>query len=208
MMLIWILGCKLSNKIHFSNSLSFVTIDTTGQVEIKELNLAREVCPEGSLSNFCYDGFEQPYRSYPFFVHLNFENFMRSYDSTVYILAIPRVLDTFVNRGVSFRQPWDLDTLFKNTVTELNTVSFKVPNSYKRKINRYQKKFKSKKGFDGTLSYSLYKMKIECVYGGKRTLIVPEIERKKSEGIITYKFCDVYYITDIISIQPITKIEY
>ena len=87
------LQCVLSNEQFQINDTLFK------KVEEREMNLARELCAQGSLSSFCDDGNDQPYRSYPAFVHLNFENFMCSYDSIVYLFATPSIWDIETDRG-------------------------------------------------------------------------------------------------------------
>lgn len=192
------LQCVLSNEQFQINDTLFK------KVEEREMNLARELCAQGSLSSFCDDGNDQPYRSYPAFVHLNFENFMCSYDSIVYLFATPSICDSLEKMRQNFRFPWELDDLFIGTNFIDNTVSFETPNSYKHKINRYQRKIKSKKVFDGTFSYALYRMKFECVYEGNINLIIPDTESKG----FSIRICKVYYITNIQKIRPITKEQY
>ncbi len=178
-----------------------------GNIETKELNLARENCPIGVFS-FCDGGYDDFFRSYPAFVQLDLENFISSYDKSVYLFPTPLILDTLKKRNEKFSLPWDLDSLFQNKSNDINTVKFYTSNKYLKKVKKEIKKNNLNIEFDGYFEYTLYKIKFKCVFGGKRILLIPNIKGNNSQGTMKDKICNVYYITEIIDIVPISKSDY
>ena len=170
--------------------------DTIGQVETKELVLAREVCMPEIFDMFCYN------RVSPYFVHLNFDDFLLSYDSFIYTAQLTK---SIVNKRDSldfeYSGSWVLDTLFNHKKDDFNIIKFKVPNHYFRRVNRYAKK-NYNNTFDGTAKYALYKLKFQCVYVGQQTIFISNMKRKKSKRE-NYILSRVYFITKIIDYKPI-----
>ena len=206
MIIYWLSSCTSIKSQYADTSLNEPNTGyTIGQIETVELKLAREVCIRGMYSP-CDGGWDLPFRSYPAFVKLNPEGFINSYNDTVYLLADPIVYDTLRKRGTKCMATWLLDSLPLGKITEYNTINYYVP-GFKKKVRRIIKRQKFNIYFNGYISYALFKMKFQRVYGGKFVLILPALDKKSKDMSMT-KICDVFFITDIESIQPIDKEAY
>ena len=205
MVILWLTSCRLE-KQNYSNyaSVTLNRFDTIGQIKIQEVKLAREICSDYNYSPFCDGSYDQQYRSYPFFVKLNVSDFIHSYDDTVYVLVTQNATDTLKSRGLEFIFPWTMDSLFIGKVSEYNTINYVVSNKWKNQVNTQLRKSNTNKTFNGILSFSLYRMKLKCVYGGRRYIIIPNFEHSPLHLL---KVSNIYYIIDIKSIQPIRKEE-
>jgi hypothetical protein len=177
-----------------------------GEIETKDMELAREDCSQGYFT-FCDGGYDDYFRNYPAFVQLNFENFIQSYDSSIFLFAPPNILDTLRSRNEKFSLPWDMDDIFEKNLSKSNSIKFYTSNIYKKRVRRVSKQNKLTINFDGYFSYYLYSIRFQSVYGGKRIMLIPNTCASKSDNrIMKEKECDIYYIVDIINVLPITSV--
>lgn len=198
------IGCFTKHP-YISNTSKYIKRnDTLGNLEIKELNLARESCPDGQLS-FCFDGIKQSYRNFPAFVEIDSNGNVQFYDSFVYLLVSPQITDTLRKLNVKFSLPWDMDTLFNNVKDQGNSIKIAAPkfSKYVRNVNR-----KSKLqliDFPGYFEYKLYNVNFACVYGGEQSIIIPNLNKFNNKADFVFKHCKIYYILDIKNIRPIKQ---
>jgi hypothetical protein len=196
-----ILSCFRQRHERFKTDFILeMEFDTLGEVVSKEIVLAREGCGSIPYYSFCDDGHDQVYRR-PAFVKLNTIDFMSSYENEVFLLDIPPLLQSISYKDYKFDFPWEMDSFFLRNDSDFNQMNFKYGNEFKRKKNRLQRWFKSDLRYNGILTYYLYSIRFDCVYGGKRKLFLP----MSSSQTNPFKVCDVYYITKIHSATPLAK---
>jgi hypothetical protein len=196
------LFCFGFNKISTKSKSVLKNNEVFGNIEIRELTLAREECQKGMFS-FCEGGFDDYFRNYPAFVQLNSDNFIHSYDGIVFLFPQPYIIDSLKKRGDKYYTPWELDKLFTQYNNE--PIKFYTNKKYMKRVNKLIKENNLKVKFEGYFSYNLYEMKFKCIYGGNRTLLIPNTIGKKSESVMKEKNCRIYYIIDILHLTNVLK---
>jgi hypothetical protein len=178
----------------FSGYSNDILSDT--RIKTKKMILAKEICESGTLNTFCSDGYGQSYRLTSVLVSLNQNDFLKSYDDTIYMI-IPKTKKEFLKeKRLQYPIFWELEQKFEDQNCD-ETIAFKTPRKYKRKRNSYQKKIGSKRTFDGFYHYTLYEMEFDYIHGEEITLYLPNLS---GAGFFPKKV-KVNYILDIKSIK-------
>jgi hypothetical protein len=200
-LIVFSMSCRINRQnIKTGNNVEKKEYKLGDTIKLDSFILARENCSE-LVYSFCSSGYDDYIRPYPALVKLNLENFIKSYDEEVFLFTNFTLSDSLKKNRIDFKPPWELDELFVNYKNE--PVKFFTNTKYKKKVKKEIQRNNLDIEFDGYFSYNLYEIKFYYFYGGKKELFLPNIYGKKSESNLILKNCDIFYITNIISIKPI-----
>ncbi len=191
-----VLKNNFNSDSYFSKGLDSI------KIERKKLVLAREVCLPGYFNVICYN------KPSPYFVHLDLDDFMNSYDSFIYNAYASRVLAKQLDTlDINIVGNWFLDTLFNHSITDSNIIEFNIPRKNHNKIKKNVSKNYPTLKYDRKIRFALYELEFECLYVGEEPVYMPGKNVKTYENdhfIAARKF----YITNILGIIPMNKIIY
>ncbi|UTW67896.1 hypothetical protein KFE94_07220 [bacterium SCSIO 12643] len=184
------IGCTIKSSDSVENQFhkEKVVID---KVFDENLILYREKCKSG-VFNLCSDGHEQPYRIFPYFVRLNRQSFIASYD-TIFLFPSDETRKEILSKGLECMNTLEMDKMFE----DIEGKHFKInSDEFCEKVSKYNKVHKSSDITFCEIDYEIYNLSFSFVYGGVKQIIVPNFDIKDKSLIRFYK-SKVFYITAI-----------
>ena len=165
---------------------------------IAECVLAYEDCSSTNY-NFCHDGIEQSSKLFPFFIKLNKDDFIKSYDTVVF---------SFINFNHAetedeYYYPFKMDSVLNNLCSDYNLVTV-YSEATKVKVNSTYKRLNMKKRFDGYMHYHLFRVKFEYIdYGETMKIADYYLFGHTDEKCYPFKCIRYASIKKVLSIEPI-----
>ena len=171
-------------------------VPLTNSVFEKEMLVCQEVCFKNQFS-FCWDSHEQIYRFDPYLIEKN--NLEMNIDSA-YNVVYSTLYDL---EDIPLLEKYNITPKIKNQFPETNETGFiNTICVYDKKLAKYiDDKYKAYFFSDGFFCYRIYKVKLRCLYLGKKDILIPNFGMKSSKGVIRQNKSDVYYIIDYINVN-------
>lgn len=184
-------------RVKYNSDLSYNSEfykDTIGQLERKTLKLARKVCGDITILDFCSDGYNPSYSYYPSIVKLNKNDISESFD-TIYVLYIfNHLVDSLLKEGMT-QYAWVMDSLLNvySQNNPNNRVCFTPSKKHLKGIRKFNRKHGLKnKGKE--YCFTTFTLDFNCVYGGRTKVLTPTPNEYYK---VKFKFAEIYYITFI-----------